>query len=89
MSEPKDLLLVIEQLRRSNRRWKAQALTACLVLALMVIGSVVVATRARIQAEHARRAELVAREHAMLAEREARDAAALNDVNATKPGQPR
>ena len=26
MTEPKDLLLVNEQLRRSNRRWKALAL---------------------------------------------------------------
>jgi hypothetical protein len=29
MTEPKDLLLVIEQLRRSNRQWKTLALAAC------------------------------------------------------------
>ena len=29
MSEPKDLILVNEQLRRANLRWKALALTAC------------------------------------------------------------
>ena len=56
MSEPKDLLLVIEQLRRSNRRWKTLALTACFALALMVIGSFVGAARQRARAEAAMRA---------------------------------
>jgi hypothetical protein len=43
MPEPKDLLLVIEQLRRSNRRWKRLALAACsvlIVLALVILVSV-------------------------------------------------
>jgi hypothetical protein len=37
MTEPKDLLLVNEQLRRSNRRWKALALTAWAALALVLL----------------------------------------------------
>ena len=77
MSEPKDLLLVIEQLRRSNRRWKALALGACATLILVAFLSVMAATRARIQAEAAMRAE-----------REAR-VAAINAANAASPGQPR
>ena len=36
MLEPKDPLLVIEQLRRSNLRWKALALAACSALVLVV-----------------------------------------------------
>ena len=67
MSEPKDLLLVNEQLRRSNRRWKTLALAACAALILLAFVSVVAATRARIQAEHAMRAEQLARQNAELA----------------------
>jgi hypothetical protein len=37
MSDPKDLVLVNEQLRQSIRRWKALALAACSVLALVVL----------------------------------------------------
>jgi hypothetical protein len=37
MSEPKDLLLVIEQLERSNRRWKRLALAACSVLVVLAL----------------------------------------------------
>jgi hypothetical protein len=77
MSEPKDLLLVIEQLRRSNRRWKALALGACAALLLVAMLSVMAATRARIQAEAAMRAERDAR------------VAALNAANAPNPAQPR
>ena len=33
MTEPKDLLVIVEQLRRSNRRWKAVALAACRLVA--------------------------------------------------------
>lgn len=43
MTEPKDLLLINEQLRRSNRRWKALALAACTVL-IAVIGVIAVVT---------------------------------------------
>jgi hypothetical protein len=81
MTEPKDLLLAIEQLRRSNRRWKALALAACAVLVLMTCFSIVAATRARIQAEHAMRAERLARQNAELARVQAQGAA--------NPGQPR
>ena len=58
-TEPKDLLLVNEQLRRSNRRWKTLALAACTLLLLVTLFGIVAATRARIQAEHAMRAERV------------------------------
>ena len=37
MYEPKDLLLVNEQLRRSNRRWKALALVACSALVFVAL----------------------------------------------------
>jgi len=77
MSEPKDLVLANEQLRRSNRRWKALALGACAALILVAVFSVMQATRARIQAEEAMRAE-----------REAR-VAALSAAKAARPVQPR
>jgi hypothetical protein len=77
MSEPKDLLLVIEQLRRSNRRWKALALAACATLILAAFFSVVAAERARRQVEVAMQAERAAR------------VAALNAANAASPVQPR
>jgi hypothetical protein len=37
MHEPKDLLLANEQLRRSNRRWKALALAACAAPAFVLL----------------------------------------------------
>jgi hypothetical protein len=43
MTEPKGLLLVNEQRRRSNRRWKALALAACAAMVL-AIGVAIVAT---------------------------------------------
>ena len=81
MTEPKDLLLVNEQLRRSNHRWKTLALTACAVLVLMAIGSFVVGSMARIQAERERRVALEARARAEVA------AAALRAANPVNPGQ--
>src|SRR5262245_44360524 len=51
MTEPKDLLLAIEQLRRSNRFWKALALAACAVVMLAVLLGIVTAERQRRQAE--------------------------------------
>jgi hypothetical protein len=77
MSEPKDLVLLNEQLRRSNRRWKAVALGACGTLILVAVLGVMSATRARIQAEFAMRAEQQARMDALRA------------ANAANPGQPR
>ena len=56
MSEPKDLVVVNEQLRKSNRRWKRIALAACSALVLMAILSLVAAEKARRQAEEAMRA---------------------------------
>ena len=56
MSEPKDLVVVNEQLRKSNRRWKTVALAACSALVLMAILSLVAAEKARRQAEAAVRA---------------------------------
>ncbi len=55
MTESKDLVLVNEQLRRSNRRWKALALTACAALILIILFGVLRAERQRIQAEAAMR----------------------------------
>jgi hypothetical protein len=47
MTEPKDLLLVNEQLRQSNRRWKTLALAACSALLLVVLFGFVVAYTAQ------------------------------------------
>jgi hypothetical protein len=80
VTEPKDLLLVNEQLRRSNRRWKTLALAACAVLVLMAIGSFVVGSMARIHAERERRAAAEARARAEVA------AAAFSAAN---PGRSR
>jgi hypothetical protein len=52
MSEPKDLL---DQLRRSNRRWRALALAACSTLILVAIVAVILTARQRAQAELALR----------------------------------
>jgi hypothetical protein len=75
MHEPKDLLLINEQLRRSNRRWKALALAACAALILLAFVGVAAASRARLQAEHAMRAERLARQNAELARVQAQRAA--------------
>jgi hypothetical protein len=66
MTEPKDLLLVIEQLRRSNRRWKTLARAACAALLLMVVGGFVAATwqQARANAQLRAANEALARANA-------------------------
>jgi hypothetical protein len=79
MSERKDLLLVNEQLRRSNRRWKALALAACSVLVLMAICSFVLGSIARIQIEREQRVTLEAHARAEGA------AAALRAEKAANP----
>lgn len=56
MSEPKDLLLVNEQLRRSNRRWKALALAACSALVLVVLFGFVAVYTAQVRAKRELRA---------------------------------
>ena len=71
MSEPKDL---IEQLRRSNRRWKTLALTACLALLLVGIMGLAAMTRQQIMVEKERLAAIDA--HAR--------AAALQAANAPR-----
>jgi hypothetical protein len=77
MTEPKDLLILVEQLRRSNRRWKTLALAVCAVLVLVACFSIVAATRARRQVEaemqaanaaRVRAAEALARANATLKE---------------------
>jgi hypothetical protein len=52
MSEPEDL---IEQLRRSNRRWKALALAACSALVLAALISYAHAVSERMRVERALR----------------------------------
>jgi uncharacterized membrane protein YqjE len=74
MTEPKDLLLVIEQLRWSNHRWKALALVACAVVILAVLFGVATAEKQRRLAKAERQAAVAAL---------ARASAVLN------PGQPR
>jgi hypothetical protein len=56
MTEPKDLLLAIEQLRRSNRRWKTLALAACSALILMAVVSLVAASTAQMRLNNELRA---------------------------------
>jgi len=56
MTEPKDLLLINEQLRRSNRRWKALALTACAVLAFVLLLGCVAVYTAQVRANRELRA---------------------------------
>jgi hypothetical protein len=81
MSEPKDLLLIIEQLRRSNRRWKALALAACAALLLVALFGVMRAEAQRMRAEAAMRVADAAVASANQARVEAQ-----RSVN---PGQPR
>jgi hypothetical protein len=81
MTEPKDLLLINEQLRRSNRRWKTLALTACSVLLLVVLFGFVVAYTAQ---ERANR-ELMRANAALAQAHQAR----VEAQRAANPGQPR
>ena len=74
MTDPKDLLLVNEQLRRSNRRWKALALAAFALLLLVALFGVM-----RAEAERMRAEALMREMNSALAEANA----ALN------PGQPK
>ena len=56
MSEPKGLLLINEQLRRSNRRWKTLALIACAALAFVLLLGFVAVYTAQEQANRELRA---------------------------------
>jgi hypothetical protein len=65
MTEPKDLLLINEQLRRSNRFWKALALAACAFLVLVAVVGFVSVAWERVRAERARRqAQVLVEAHA-------------------------
>ncbi len=81
MTEPKDLLLINEQLRRTNRRWKAPALAACAVVILAVLFGVATAERRRRQVEAALRDANAALASA--------NQARVDAQRAVNPGQPR
>ena len=81
MTEPKDLLLVNEQLRRSIRRWKMLALSTWALLLLVALFGVMRAERERMRAEAAMRETRAALANAHQAREEARHAA--------NPGSPR
>ena len=66
---------LIEQLRRSNRRWKTLALAACATLVLWGLIGLWAAARQRIRAEAALR--------------EANEALARANLAAPNPGPPR
>jgi hypothetical protein len=72
MSDPETL---IEQLRRSNRRWKALALAACAALVFAALAVFVATSRERMQAEAAMR--------------RVNDAVARVNLDAPIPGQSR
>ena len=81
MSEPKDLVLVNEQLRRSNHRWKTLALSACSALILMVVVSFAAAMSAQTRLNH----ELRAANAALASAHQAR----VDAQRAANPGQSR
>jgi hypothetical protein len=81
MTESKDLLLINEQLRRSNRRWKALATAACALAILAVLFGVATAERRRRQVE----AELRDANVALASANQAR----VDAQRAVNPGQPR
>jgi hypothetical protein len=81
MTEPKDLLPLVEQLRRSNRRWKALALAACSALVLMVVAGFVAATWQQARAN----AQLRAANAALVEAHQAR----VDSQQATNPPPPR
>jgi hypothetical protein len=81
MTEPKDLVLVNEQLRRSNRRWKALALAACSALVLVTLLGFVAVYTAQMRANR----ELRAANAALASAHQAR----VEAQRAANPGQPR
>jgi hypothetical protein len=72
MSDPGAL---IEQLRRSNRRWKALALAACAALVLAALVGFLAKARERMQVEAAMR--------------QMNEALTRANLEAPNPGQPR
>jgi hypothetical protein len=81
MTEPKDLLLVVEQLRRSKRGWKTLALAACAALAFVLLLGFVAVYTAQMRAKR----ELQRANAAVASARQARLAA----QQAANPGQPK
>ena len=81
MTEPKDLLLIKEQLRRSNRRWKALALAACAALAFVLLLGFVAVYTAQLRANR----ELLAANAALARAHQAR----VDAQRAANPGQQR
>jgi hypothetical protein len=87
MLEPKDPLLVIEQLRQSNRRWKTLALAACSALVLVVLLGFSAVYTAQMRAnQEMQRANAAARRLAAVAR--ARQAS-LAPQQAANPAQPK
>jgi hypothetical protein len=81
MSEPKDLVLVNEQLRRANRCWKALALAACSVLVLVLLLGFVAVYTAQVRANR----QLMAANTALASAHQAR----VEAQRAANPGPPR
>ena len=77
----KTFFSAIEQLRRSNRRWKTLALAACSALILMAVVSFVASTTAQMRLNH----ELVAANAALASAHEAR----VDAQRAPNPRQPK
>ncbi len=73
MSEPKNL---IEQLQRSNRRWKMLALAACFCLLLVGLMGLAAISRQQMMVEAERRAAMAA---------QARAVEALQAANSAQP----
>jgi hypothetical protein len=81
MTEPKDLVLINEQLRRSNRFWKTLALAACSALIVMAIVGYFAAYTAQMRANR----QLLAVNAALASANQAR----VEAQRAASPGQPR
>jgi type VI protein secretion system component VasK len=81
MTEPKDLLLINEQLRRSNRRWKTLALTACATLTFVLLLGFIAVYTAQVRANR----ELREANAALARAHQAR----VDAQRAANPGQPR
>jgi hypothetical protein len=75
MTEPKDLVLINEQLRRSNRFWKTLALAACSALIVMAFVGFVAVYTAQVRANQQLRAANAALASAHQASMEAQRAA--------------
>jgi hypothetical protein len=81
MTEPKDLLLINEQLRQSNRFWKTLALAACSALIIMALVGFIAAYTAQVRANR----QLLAANAALASANQAR----VEAQRAANPGHPR